>query len=186
MGVCWELYSYAVWDLRAVMDLLVSYSWNHFFPARREVISVLKNFGDPDPKVEKSGVMGIAIVHTSLDNREVIGRCKELFVAAPAFEFAIKWVPVDFWCDTALDSMKKVIEESVRHQIGENETWGMKVEKRGWQQYHTAEIVEYLAASINRKVNLKNPDKLIRIDVLRERTAISLLKPGEIFSTTAP
>jgi tRNA(Ser,Leu) C12 N-acetylase TAN1 len=93
------------------MDLLVSYSWNHFFPARREIVSVLKNFGDPDPKVEKSGVMGIALVHTSLDNREVIRKCKELFVAGPAFEFAIKWVPVDFWCDTALDSMKKVIEE---------------------------------------------------------------------------
>jgi tRNA acetyltransferase TAN1 len=167
------------------MDLLVSYYWNHFSRARREVVYVLRKFGDPAPKVERTGVNGIAIVHTSLNNREVIQKCKELFKTGFVFRFAIKWLPVDFWCETSLDSIKKVIDENVTGGIGENETWGMKVEKRRWQKYHTIQIIEHLAAGINRKVNLSSPDKLIRVDVLGERTAISLLKPGETFSTTA-
>ena len=43
------------------------------------------------------------------------------------------------------------------------ERTGMKVEKRRWQKYHKIQIIEYR----------------------REKTAISLLKPGEIFSTTS-
>lgn len=171
------------------MDVLVSYQRNHFFPARREARRILETFGDPNATVERTSVMGIAVAHTSLDNREVIRKCKELYTAsteAPAFQFAIKWVPVDFWCDTALESMKQVIEEKVRTGIGKDETWGMKVEKRRWQKYHTIEIVRYLAASIEQKVNLRNPDKIVRLDVLGKRTAVSLLKPGEIFSVTCP
>jgi len=129
--------------------------------------------------------MGIAVVHTSLNNREVIQKCKELLKSGFVFRFAIKWVPVDFWSETSLDSIKKVIDEKVAVGIGENETWGMQVEKRRWQKYHTIQIIEPLAAGINRKVNLSSPDKLIRIDLVGERTAVSLLKPGEIFSTTS-
>ena len=167
------------------MDLLVSYYWNHFSRARREVLYLLRKFGDPAPKVERTGVIGIAIIHTSLNNREVIQKCKELFKTGFVFRFAIKWVPVDFWCETSLASIKKMIDDNVTGGISENETWGMKVEKRRWRKYHTIQIIEHLAADINRKVKLNNPDKLIRVDVLGERTAISVLKPGETFSTIA-
>lgn len=166
------------------MDLLVSYYWGHLSRARREIVHVLRKLGDPAPKVERSDVIGIAIVHTSLNNREVIQKCEQLFKDGFVFRFAIKWVPVDFWCETSLDSIKKVIDESVAPEIGENETWGMKVEKRRWQEYHTIEIIERLAANIDRTVNLSNPDKWIRVDILGQKTAISLLRPGETFSVT--
>ncbi len=168
------------------MDLLVSYPWNHYVHARREITHTLRRFGDENPAVKRTGVHGVALVHTSLEPRDVTRRCKELFHAEKVFEFAIKWVPVDYWCDANLDEIKKVIEENVKDRIKENETWGMKVEKRRWREYHTDEIVEYLAKSIERKVNLKNPDKIVRIDVVGEKAAVSLLKPGEIFSITAP
>jgi tRNA acetyltransferase TAN1 len=168
-----------------LMDLLISCYWNHFSRARREAAYVLRKLGDPTPEVERSDVMGIAIVCTSLDNREVIQKCKKLYKDGFVFRFTIKWVPVDFWCETSLDSIKKVIDENIVNSIGESETWGMKVEKRRWQKYHTIEIIERLASGINRKANLSNPDKLLRVDVVGERTAISLLKPDEIFSTTS-
>ena len=37
-------------------DLLVSYSWSHFYRARPEIVRILKRFGDPDPRVEKTGM----------------------------------------------------------------------------------------------------------------------------------
>lgn len=168
------------------MDLIVSYYWNQFFAARREVIRVLREFGDSAPQVERTSVAGIAIVHTSLDNRLVVEKCKEEFAHGKEFRFAIKWVLVDFWCETTLESMKETIEREVLPRIGENETWGMKVEKRRWHEYHSIDIIRYLAVAINRKVNLDDPDKLVRIDVVGKQTAISVLRPGETFSINVP
>lgn len=170
------------------MDLLISYAWGNYGLAKSEVIRILKAFGDPDPWIEKTQVMGIAIAHTGLDNREVIRRCRELWESRPddSFEFAIKWVPVDYWCDARLETMKRVIDEHVRERIGVDQTWGMKVYKRRWQEYHSIEIIEYLAADIPQKVDLDNPDWLIYINVIGSSCAISLLAPGEVFSLGLP
>jgi tRNA(Ser,Leu) C12 N-acetylase TAN1 len=169
------------------MDLLVSHPRGCYGPARHEIAHILRGFGDAEPRVEKSGVPGIAVVHTGLADREAIRRCGELFRADPgAFRFAVKWVPVDWWCEKDLDAVKQLLEREVAPRIGAEETWGLHVEKRGWPDYHTAEIVERLAKAIDRKVNLRVPDKLVRVDILRERVAVSLLRPGEVFSIHAP
>jgi tRNA(Ser,Leu) C12 N-acetylase TAN1 len=163
-------------------DLLVSYSWRSYGPARDEVMRVLERLGDSHPVIAKSGVPGIAVVHTALDAREVVRRCQEIAASERAFRFAIKWVPVDCWAQTDLDAIKKVIDEDLVPRIGPGEAFAMRVEKRRWERYHTAEIVAHLTAGIDRPVNLRQPDRIIRLDVLGERTALSLLAPDEIFS----
>lgn len=168
------------------MDLLVSYVWGRFGRAKREILGTLKRFGDEHAQVEHTSVKGIALVHTALDGREVVRRCRELFHEEFAFEYATKWVPVDYWCATDLEAMRALLAEKVRGEIAEDETWGMKVEKRRWQEYHTRDIVLHLAQAIDRKVDLDHPDKLVRVDMVGERTAVSVLRPGEIFSITAP
>ena len=165
------------------MDLLISFSWGHYYPMQREVLRILKHLGDNQPHIEWTTVDGIAVAHTSLDNREVIHRCRELWHNREEnFELAVKWLPVDYWCETNLDAMKQVIEEQVRPRIQATECWAMKVKKRRWQRYHTAEIIAYRAPGIDRKVDLNNPDKIVWIDVLGPHTAIAVLKPEEIFS----
>lgn len=165
------------------MDLLVSYNFGQFSRAKPEIIRILKRFGDPDPWVKKTDVMGIAVVHSCLDNREVIQRCRAVWESEPlhSFEFAIKWVPVDYWCATELTAMKHVIDNKIKQRIEKNRTWGMQVHKRRWQ-YHTIEIIEFLAADIDHKVNLSHPDWIVWVDVVGRQTAISLLKPQDIFS----
>ena len=168
-------------------DLLVSYPRGYYGAARQELARILGRFGNPRPHVEKSGVPGICVVHSGLDNRHVIARCAELYHGEPgSFRFAIKWVPVDYWCEKDLDAIRQLIEQQVAPRIGVQETWAMKVEKRGWAQYHTAEIIQHLAEAIDRKVRLKAPDKLVRIDILDRAVAASVLRPGEIFSIYAP
>ena len=165
------------------MDLLISFQWGRFYPMRRESVRTLKKLGDEHPVVEWTAVDGIAVAHSCLDNREVIRKCRELLrTAEVSFEFAVKWVPVDYWSDTDLDETKKVLDSHVNARIGPEETWAMRVHKRRWQRYHTADIVAYLAPNIDRKVNLTNPDKIVWIDVIGRRTAISILKPDDIFS----
>lgn len=169
------------------MDLLVSYAWYDFQRAKSEIIRILQDFGDPTVWVKKSAVFGIAIVRTRLDNRALICKCRDLFNSNPrAFHWALKWLPVDYWCDTDLNSIKKVIDERIKDQIQEDQTWGMVVKKRCWQEYHSINIVKYLAEDIDRQVNLSNPDWLVWVDVLGSETAISLLRPDDIFSLNLP
>ena len=88
--------------------------------------------------------MGIAVAHTSLDNRQVIHRCRELLQEGKVrFDFAVKWVPVDYWCWTDLESIKQLIDEKVLPLIQPEETWAMQVNKRRWQTYHTIDIVGF-------------------------------------------
>ena len=50
----------------------------------------------------------------------------------------------------------------------------------------TIEIVEYLAADIQQKVDLGNPDWILCVNVIGQESSISLLKPEEVFSLGKP
>jgi tRNA(Ser,Leu) C12 N-acetylase TAN1 len=186
------------------MNLPVSYSWGQFPRMQHEARQFLHELGeaanrpsmacgprlcpvgDTQALVSRSAIPGIAVVDTALDARAVIRCCRERLAAGRVFQFAIKWVPVDYWCATDLDAMRELIATRIGPHIGACESWGMKVEKRGWPRYHTSDIVRHLAVAIDRTVNLDRPDWLVRVDVLGPRTAISLLRPGEVFSIGAP
>jgi tRNA(Ser,Leu) C12 N-acetylase TAN1 len=168
------------------MELLVSHLRGRYGKARREILRTLRRLGDEHPAVERTDVQGIALVHTGLDARDVVHRCRELFLEGVPFEHAIKWVPVDYWCEPDLEAMRSLFEERVRDQIALDETWGMQVEKHRWQRYRTRDIVVHLARAIDRKVNLDHPDKLVRVDVLGRQVTVSVLRPGDVFSITAP
>jgi len=168
------------------MELLVSYSRGHYGKARREILLILGRLGDARASVERTAVDGIALAQTTLASRDVVHRCRELFLQGFVFEHAIKWVPVDYWCEADLQAIRRVLVEKVRDRIAPSETWGMKVAKRRWQRYHTQDIVANLAGAIDRRVDLDHPDKLVRVDVVGREVAVSVLQPGEVFSATAP
>jgi tRNA(Ser,Leu) C12 N-acetylase TAN1 len=151
------------------MDLLVSHGFSGYGRAAHEIVRVLKGFGDPQPQVEKTRVPGICVVRTCLDNRDVVARCRELYDRETAFRFAIKWVPVDYSCEKDLDAIRQLLQERIAPRIAEQETWAMEVQMRGWREHRTAQVVEHLAAAIDRPVNLRSPDKLVRVDILDGR-----------------
>jgi tRNA(Ser,Leu) C12 N-acetylase TAN1 len=45
------------------------------------------------------------------------------------------------------------------------------------------EIINAIAGQINRKVNLENPSWVILVQILRGQAAVSVVKPGQIFSS---
>ena len=163
-------------------NLLVSHKWRESFQAKQEIKNFLERFGDKEAIAEKTTARGILGVKTSLNNREVIAKVRELFKQNPLeINFTLKWVPVDHWCDSNMEQMKEVIEK-IKSEIKPGETWGMEVEKRRFTEMHTQEIIDKLAPLIKEKVNLENPNKIVRIDILGKRTVITILQPEEIFS----
>jgi hypothetical protein len=107
------------------MELLVSYQRGHYRKARREIEVILARLGDSQPSVGRTAVDGIARAATTLDARDVVRWCSELFHRGLTFEHAIKWIPVDYWCAADMQAIRRVLVEKVRDRIGPEGTWGL-------------------------------------------------------------
>jgi tRNA acetyltransferase TAN1 len=55
------------------------------------------------------------------------------------------------------------------------------VEKR-FSSLHSRDFIEAVAAGIDRKVDLENPDKILLIEVVGGVTGMSLIKPSEVIA----
>lgn len=167
-------------------NLLVSCPWTMIGRARREIIYLLGLLGDEEPVVERTLARGIIGVKTRLDSREAVRQLKILFDKDPGgFQYTLKWVPVDLWTGSDIESMRIAVEK-VKDRIRPGERWRMTVEKRRYTLYHRIDIIRMLAELIDEKVDLENPDKILRLDIIGRFAAVSVLSPHEVFSPTKP
>ena len=170
----------------AHFNLLVSCSWGAHGRAKAEILKVLKAMGDASPLVERTTARGVIGVRTSLEPRRVVKELQALWDRDPlSLQDTCKWVPVDLWTDTDLDRMREAVA-GLRNRIGEGETWRMTVEKRRYPRHHKSEIIAALAEVIDRKVDLTNPDKVLRVDIIGSQVGMSVLGSGEMFSVVKP
>jgi tRNA(Ser,Leu) C12 N-acetylase TAN1 len=142
--------------------------------------------GDENPAVRTSGARGIICVRTSLSSREVIRALRRLFDRDPLlFQYTLKWVPIDLWALSDIESMKAATKKlSTRIIVGEK--WRMTVEKRRYTQHHKIEIIRELAQLIQAKVDLEKPDKILRVDIIGKYAGLSILRPSDVFSLAKP
>ena len=163
-------------------NLLVSCSLGMCRAARMEILKVLKTLGDEKPVVRRTIARGIMGVKTNLDPKHVAQELRKLFVDDPlVFQHTLKWVPVDLWTYSDMESMKDAVLK-LRDKIHSGERWRMTIEKRRYTRHHKIEIITELAELIDEKVDLKNPDKILRIDIIGNYAGVSVLAPQEIFS----
>jgi len=165
-------------------NLLVSCPWGMYESARTEILSVLKTLGDEKPVVRRTTAQGIMGVKTSLDSRRVVQELRRLHAEDPLiFLNILKWLPVDLWTYSDMESMKEAVLR-LRDKIHKSEKWRMTVEKRRYTRYHKIEVIKELAELIDEKVDLKEPDKILRVDIIGKYAGVSVLSPQEIFSAT--
>jgi len=165
-------------------NLLVSCSWGMHGAARREILNFLKALGDEKPVVKQTIAQGIMGAKTSLNPRQVVQELRKLFAGDPlAFQHTLKWVPVDLWTYSDMESMKEAVMK-LRDEIHPGERWRMTVEKRRYTRHHKIDIVKELAELIDERVDLENPDKILRVDIIGKYAGLSVLAPQEMFSAT--
>jgi tRNA acetyltransferase TAN1 len=163
-------------------NLLVSFGWRRFHAARAEIRNILVRLGDKNAIIRRTIAGGIAGVDTILDPRHVIKELYTIYNQDPtSLVHTLKWVPIDYWTASELESMAKGIV-TLRNKIAKGEKWMMVVEKRRYTAYHKIDIIKHLADCIDEKVDLKNPDKIVRVDIIGNNAGISVIKPDEIFS----
>lgn len=165
-------------------NLLVSSSWRGLAAARREIRALLRALGDEQPVIERMVAKGILGVRTRLDPRRVVRDLQALLEREPGRRrFTCRWVPVDTWTQADLDSLVRVVT-GLREQIQPGETWRMTVEKHRHARHHRDEVITALARLIDAKVDLTRPDKILRIDLVGDAAAVSVLTPGDVLPAT--
>jgi len=165
-------------------NLLVSCSWSAYRKAKKEILQVLGLLGDEQPFVKPTLAQGIIGVETSLNPKQVVKELQKLFKYGQfVFEYTFKWVPVDVWTFSNIESMKKAVVR-LRDKIQPNQRWRITLEKRRYTLYHKIDIIRELAELIDEKVDLEKPDKILRVDIIGKYAGISVLSPRDVFSTT--
>jgi len=165
-------------------NLLVSCSLSAYRKAKKEILQVLGLLGDEQPFVKPTLAQGIIGVKTSLNPRQVVKELQKLFNDGQfVFEYTLKWVPVDVWTFSDIESMKNAVA-GLRDKIQPGERWRITLEKRRYTLYHKIDIIQELAELIDEKVDLEKPDKILRVDIIGKYAGISVLSPRDVFSTT--
>ncbi|MFO7836402.1 MAG: THUMP domain-containing protein [Candidatus Thorarchaeota archaeon] len=167
-------------------NLLVSTPRNR----ERAAISEVRYFvadllEDDELEIEQTNVSGLVTCKTSLDPFEVVHKLEEFAEQNPfQFRFAIKFTPLEICVESDIDKMVEATEK-LRNKIDENETFRVTVRKRYSDLAHM-EIVDEVAEVISNEVDLEEPDKTVWLEVIGDRTGISVLSEEQDILSIMP
>jgi tRNA acetyltransferase TAN1 len=163
------------------MNLIITCQRNLEEPTILEIQNMLERFGDTEPIVEKTMFSGIIQVETRLDTMKVLENFKEIIEDEPwLIKYCSRIIPIQVECESKLDEIRDKVN-SLSGIIKKNDTYRITVEKRH-SSIHTSEIISNIADSLSNKVSLENSDWDIIIQVLRNKTGISIVPPNSILS----
>jgi tRNA acetyltransferase TAN1 len=165
-------------------NLLVTTYRHREYEAVDELTLLLQRFGDESPILKIQEVSGIILAFTNLDPFELTTKYKELLAEEPwQFRYILRAIPIERSFYTDLKNIVIEVENLVMKKLNRNDSFRITVEKR-----HTVlrskEIISSIANKISRyKVSLENPNWIILIEIIGNKTGISVLKEIDIFSS---
>ncbi len=162
-------------------NLLVSTSRYNETNAKSELWFILLMCGDDYPIISGIQFPGLIIALTNLNSKKVISKIKEIQRKNPDFfQYILKIVPIDYTCETDIKTIKYIIQEHHKDFLKEGESFKIILKRRHHDKIEREHFIETIARDIDYKVDLENPDKTIRIEILGNISGISFLKEGEI------
>ncbi len=156
-------------------NLLVTFDPTHKGKAEEEVKALLKEVGE-DADFKDSPVDGLFLLKTKKDSKEV---AKALGKGDTSrFENTFHWVPIEKWCKAEINEIAKAMKE-IDAKMDPEESWKMDLNKRSLEG-KTTDLIIKLTENIDKpKVDLKDPQKIIKVEVVGKEAGISLLSPDE-------
>lgn len=162
-------------------NLLITTSRGNEEDTCSEIWYLLGEIGDSAVKVEKTGITGLVVAKTAFNPFEVIAKLRKILKERPyEFRYTLRVIPIEKIVRTDLGEMERAVTE-LASKIEENESFRVTVEKR-FTDMVTKDIVEAAAASIERRVDLSSPDKIILVEVVGRLTGISIIRPEQILA----
>ena len=163
------------------MNLLITCARNLETETKNEIGKILGEIGDQEPEILNVGMRGILLVKTNIETSKIIEWVKDKVVEEPWFiRYCLRIIPIQTITET---KMTKIMENIIRLKdvIQENDSYRITIEKRNTDMSST-EIITDIAKIFPNKVSLNQPDWVVLIEILGDKTGVSILKENEIFS----
>ncbi len=163
------------------MNLIITCA-RHLEPETEEELKdILEKFGDSDTKVSITEMSGILTAETSLEPINVVREIKEMLLDEPwSIRYCLRIIPIQKVIETKIEEIEKTVTDMSK-EISEGETYRISIEKRN-SDVSSQEIISKIANKIKNKVSLEFPDKIVLIEILGDKTGISILKKTDVLS----
>lgn len=164
----------------AEANLLVTFDPVHQESAKKEIETLMKEIKQ-DAKITK---MEDGLAHIiAKDAKKVVSELLKLAKKETSkFNYTFHWWPVDKWCKAEIKEMQKVIAD-LQKEIKKEEKWKMEFAKRKTTKEYPKNIIIQLTEVVDKpKVDLSSPQKIIKVEIIGDKAAISLLTKDEIVS----
>ena len=163
------------------MNLIITCA-RHLEPETTDELSaVLAQFGDENPEISRTSMSGVLTAKTKLAPFEVIKNIREKIVDEPwSIRYCLRIIPIEQVVDTNLEEISTQVF-SLMKKVNEKESYRITIEKRN-SDISSAEIISKIADNITNKVSLEKPDWIALIEILGNKTGVSVLKSDDIFS----
>lgn len=173
------LKDYSQLDIVVVMEanLLVTCDPTHAGKAKEEITELLEGFGGAE--FLKSDFDGIFILHTKENPKKIVKSLHEACTNEPyKFKYTFRWIPIEKWSSSDMGDMARAVKE-IDSKMDSNESWKMDLGKRGYEG-DSMELLVKLTENINKpKVDLKNPQKIVKVEIVGNRAGFALLDKDE-------
>jgi tRNA acetyltransferase TAN1 len=148
--------------------------------AQDELLDTLEMLGDYASESETTDISGIVLGFTKLDPFQIVNSLRELVKNEPwQIRYVLRLLPIELVVYTEPKSIKNAAKK-LALKIQNGDTFRITIERR-----HTlvtsSDIIATIAKEIDNKVNLKNPDWVVLVEVVGGQTGISVIKPDQIF-----
>ncbi len=160
-------------------NLLITYEPTHKGSSEEEVKALLGKVGK-NVQLTASPVEGVFLAKVDKP-KAAVKELRKLCEKDPdRFAYTNRWVPVDKWVKADIKEMTKTIGE-LGAKIDQDEKWKLDLSKRQFDA--PKDIIIKLTDLVDRpNVDLKNPDKIIQVEILGKKAAISLLNKDEVLN----
>ena len=163
------------------MNLLVTCARNLETETKNEIGKILGEIGDQEPEILNIGMRGILMINTDIEPSKIIDWVKDKVVEEPwLIRYCLRMIPIQSITET---EMSKITENVIKLKdvIKQNESYRITIEKRN-TDISSAELITEIAKIFPNKVSLNQPDWVVLIEILADKTGISILKDNEMFS----
>ncbi len=146
-----------------------------------ELWYLLGELGDRRAKIDTTDIVGLVVAQTQLDPICTLEEFRRKLIESPwKFRYVLKVTPIQRVISSELQEIVKSVCE-ISDGIKPDESFRITVEKRH-TTLSSGEIIKTVAELIPRSVNLDTPDKIVLIEIVGDRTGISLIHPSGILS----
>ena len=163
------------------MNLIITCARSLESETRNEIKKILGELGDQEPEILNVGMRGILMVNTIIEPSKIIDYVKNKIIEEPwLIRYCLRIIPIQMITETEIDKIKQNVIK-LKDTIQKNDSYRITIEKRN-TSISSNEIITEIAKIFPNKVSLNQPDWIILIEILGNKTGISILKNDEMFS----